>query len=82
MDLKNTPRGGMRSFMVIWVGQMFSLLGTSMSGFGLTVWAYELTGKATALAWLTPDELRIRRSELFAPLRRCLDAGLLAEKPA
>ena len=40
----------MRSFMVIWVGQMFSLLGTSMSGFGLTVWAYELTGKATALA--------------------------------
>jgi len=40
----------MRSFVVIWIGQMFSLLGTSMSGFGLTVWAYELTGKATALA--------------------------------
>jgi len=40
----------MRSFVVIWVGQMFSLLGTSMSGFGLTVWAYELTGSATALA--------------------------------
>ncbi len=33
--------------------------------------------KATALAWLTPDELRARRAELFAPLRRCLDAGLL-----
>ena len=40
----------MRSFVVIWIGQMFSLLGTSMSGFGLTVWAYELTGSATALA--------------------------------
>lgn len=40
----------MRSFVVIWIGQMVSLLGTSMSGFGLTVWAYELTGKATALA--------------------------------
>src|SRR5690606_13616910 len=33
--------------------------------------------KATALAWLTPDELRSRRAELFAPLGRCLDAGLL-----
>jgi DHA3 family macrolide efflux protein-like MFS transporter len=41
---------GMRSFVVIWIGQMFSLLGTSMSGFGLTVWAYKLTGSATALA--------------------------------
>jgi len=40
----------MRSFVIIWIGQMFSLLGTSMSGFGLTVWAYELTGSATALA--------------------------------
>jgi 8-oxo-dGTP diphosphatase len=39
-------------------------------------------GKATALAWLTPDELRVRRSELFAPLGRCLDAGLLDGKPA
>ncbi|WP_308282960.1 nucleotide triphosphate diphosphatase NUDT15 [Pseudonocardia nigra] len=33
--------------------------------------------KATALAWVTPDELRARRPELFAPLGRCLDAGLL-----
>ncbi|TQM16328.1 nucleotide triphosphate diphosphatase NUDT15 [Pseudonocardia kunmingensis] len=33
--------------------------------------------KATALAWLTPDDLRARREELFAPLRQCLDAGLL-----
>ena len=33
--------------------------------------------KATALAWLTPDELRERRTELFDPLGRCLDAGFL-----
>lgn len=38
--------------------------------------------KATALAWFTPDELRARRTELFEPLGRCLDAGLLAAKPA
>ena len=41
---------GMRGFLIVWLGQMLSMLGTSMSGFGLTVWAYELTGSATALA--------------------------------
>jgi 8-oxo-dGTP diphosphatase len=38
--------------------------------------------KATALDWLTPDELRDRRAELFDPLGRCLDAGLLDGKSA
>ena len=33
--------------------------------------------KATALDWLTIDELRARRNELFVPLRHCLDDGLL-----
>jgi 8-oxo-dGTP diphosphatase len=33
--------------------------------------------KATELAWCTTDELRKRRDQLFAPLGRCLDAGLL-----
>lgn len=33
--------------------------------------------KATALEWLTVDELRARRNELFVPLRHCLDDGLL-----
>ena len=33
--------------------------------------------KATALKWLTIDELRMRRHELFVPLQHCLDDGLL-----
>jgi 8-oxo-dGTP diphosphatase len=37
--------------------------------------------KATALAWVTPDELRARRHELFDPLGRCLDAGFLDLDP-
>lgn len=41
---------GMRAFMVVWVGQAISLLGTGMTNFALTIWAYETTGKATALA--------------------------------
>ena len=42
--------GGMRGFVVLWLGQLVSLLGTAMSRFALTIWAYELTGSVTALA--------------------------------
>lgn len=41
---------GMTAFYTIWVGQFFSLLGTGMTRFALTLWAWELTGSATALA--------------------------------
>ena len=41
---------GMFGFTVVWFGQIFSLLGTSMTGFAMTIWAYEKTGSATALA--------------------------------
>src|SRR5574341_1190132 len=50
---------GMFGFTIVWAGQVVSLLGTQMSAFALTIWAYELTGSATALAlvgffFLTP----------------------------
>src|SRR5512137_2164387 len=41
---------GFAGFTVVWNGQFFSLLGTGMTQFAITIWAYELTGKATALA--------------------------------
>ncbi|HEX9262682.1 MAG TPA: MFS transporter, partial [Candidatus Bathyarchaeia archaeon] len=40
----------MPGFTVIWVGQMLSLLGTTMTSFALTIWAWQVTGQATALA--------------------------------
>jgi MFS family permease len=40
----------MRTFTIIWIGQVLSLLGTAISNFGLTLWAWEETGQATALA--------------------------------
>ena len=46
----NKRPSGMFAFSIVWVGQAVSLLGTSMTAFALTIWAYELTGKATALA--------------------------------
>lgn len=49
---------GMRKFIVIWFGQLVSLIGTAMTGFALTIWAYQQTGKATTLAALIfADEL-------------------------
>lgn len=41
---------GMAGFTLVWGGQLVSLLGSSMSQFALTLWAYEETGQATALA--------------------------------
>jgi MFS family permease len=46
-----SPRSaGMGAFIFIWVGQAVSLLGSSMTQFALTIWAYQETGSATALA--------------------------------
>jgi len=41
---------GMFGFTIVWIGQIISLLGTSMTGFAMTIWAYEKTNAATALA--------------------------------
>ena len=41
---------GMTGFTIIWIGQMFSLLGTAMTQFAITIWAWQITGEATVLA--------------------------------
>ncbi len=41
---------GMRGFLLIWLGQAASRLGSSIVTFGLTIWAWQETGQATALA--------------------------------
>jgi len=40
----------MTGFTVVWAGQFVSLLGTQMSQFALTIWTWQKTGEATALA--------------------------------
>ncbi|MBI3159770.1 MAG: MFS transporter [Chloroflexi bacterium] len=40
----------MTAFLFIQIGQTISILGSSMTGFALSIWAYQLTGSATALA--------------------------------
>jgi MFS family permease len=41
---------GMAAFTIVWFGQVVSLVGTAMTGFALTLWAYRTTGLATALS--------------------------------
>ncbi|MEL6440936.1 MAG: MFS transporter [Cyanobacteria bacterium J06621_8] len=40
----------MRKFTLLWFGQVISTIGSYMTGFALTLWAWELSGSATALA--------------------------------
>ena len=47
----NRPRG-MAGFSIVWFGQLISLMGTNMTGFGVTIWAFEKTGAATTLSLL------------------------------
>ncbi len=41
---------GMRGYTIVWSGQVVSFIGTGMKDFALIIWAWQLTGQATALA--------------------------------
>lgn len=47
MSVKPT---GMKGFILIWVGQVFSMVGSQMTNFAMGIWAWERTGQATPLA--------------------------------
>jgi len=64
---------GMRTYTIIWFGQLISTLGSSLSGFALGVWIYQETGSTTLFAlsmfvWFLP-------TVLFAPF-----ASVLADR--
>lgn len=43
------PRN-MRTFLVIWIGQVISIIGSGLTSFALGVWIYQQTGQATPFA--------------------------------
>lgn len=45
-----TSPGGMRAFVIIWLGQLISLIGSQLTGFALGVWVYDLTHSVSLLA--------------------------------
>jgi DHA3 family macrolide efflux protein-like MFS transporter len=43
---------GMRDYLVVWLGQTISVLGTSMTTFAMTIWAWEQSGRVAPLAFI------------------------------
>jgi len=42
----------MRTLLTIWIGQFASLLGSEMTNFAITIWAWEVSDRATALSFI------------------------------
>ena len=47
------PVTGMKAFTTIWLGELFSIIGTGLTAFALGVWVYNQTGSATLFALIT-----------------------------
>lgn len=43
---------GMKGFSLVWIGQIISVLASSMTNFGMTLWMYKQTESATAMAFM------------------------------
>ena len=71
--MKLSKPTGMRAFTIIWLGQLLSLTGSSMSFFALTIWAWEKTGQATALGLV--GFFGLAPQVIFSPL-----AGALVDR--
>lgn len=49
--LKRSPESrGLLTFLVVWAGQVVSMLGSSLTGFALSVWVYQRTGSTSKFA--------------------------------
>lgn len=73
MNNQPAPTNGFRTFLIIVIGQLLSMMGSGLTGYALGFWIYAETGNATpfALVALFSTLPRI----LFAPL-----AGVLADR--
>jgi len=45
-------RSGLRTFLIVWAGQLVSLVGTSLTAFGLSIFIFQETGSVTQLAMI------------------------------
>ncbi len=63
----------MKTFMIIWIGQFVSILGSGLTTFGLSVWVLEATG--SAMTFTMTVLMRILPGIIFAP-----KAGTFADR--
>lgn len=64
---------GMRPLLIVWLGQMVSLIGSGITGFALGVWVYQQTGSATQFALIAVSS--VLPSVLLSPV-----AGALVDR--
>ncbi len=69
----NQTEKSFNKFMVLWSGELISAIGSGLTSFGLGVYVFQLTGKASATALITL--LAFLPSILLGPL-----AGVLADR--
>ncbi len=50
METAGSAPRGMRTFLIIWLGELVSLMGSGMTSFALGVWIFQRTGEATPFA--------------------------------
>jgi len=60
------PPTGFRAFIVIWLGQIISILASGMTGFALSIWMYQKTESATAMGLV--QDFYITPFLLFSPI--------------
>lgn len=70
---QRTPPRGMKTFLVIWFGQLVSLIGSGLTGFAMGVWLYQETGSVTLFA--LSNLCFVLPQMLFSPL-----AGALVDR--
>jgi len=69
----NSTLASMNTFLLIWMGQVVSILGSSMTGFALGVWIFQYTGSAFSFALILLFNMLPKA--LVAPF-----AGILADR--
>lgn len=73
MNAADIQKTNLRSFLIIWASQVASILGSEMTNFAVTIWAWNITGKATSLSLII----------LFTQIPRliaALFAGILVDR--
>lgn len=43
----------LRNFIIIWIGQMISAMGSNMTSFAVSIWIWEITDRASSLTMLS-----------------------------
>lgn len=70
---KSNQEKSMKKFMIIWIGQFVSILGSGLTTFGLSVWVLEATG--SAMTFTMTVLMRVLPGIIFAPI-----AGTFADR--